>query len=103
MGAHLLLENQSTNTTAGTEIEVHDYNGTDPGRTLFVEGTLDGATVAFVQKPTYCSNFVPMLPTTNSEFTTTGTRIVNIRGKSKIKANLSGVGGSTDVTVGVSD
>jgi len=100
---HLLLENQTTNTTSGTEITVHDYNGTDPARTVWVEGTMDGATVSFMIKPTYASAFVAMLPTTISQFTTTGARIITVRGGSIIRADLSGAGGSTDVTVGVSD
>jgi len=100
--AYLLLDGQTSNTTSGTTIALDDYNGYDTGRTLWVSGTMDGATVSFMIKPEGCSSFIPMLPTSNSEFTTTGARLVAVRGHCEIRADVSGAGGSTSITAGVS-
>lgn len=98
-----LLASQTTNTTSGSTITIDDYDGSDVGRMIWVEGTMDGATVSFMVKPEGCTTYIPCLPTTNSQFTTTGARTLGVHGHFTLRADVSGAGGSTSVSAGVSN
>jgi len=97
----ILLENQ-TNDTDGSQdtftiepsqvSQVGNYE-----RIVWAEGTFDSATVSLEVRPIGASNYGAEV-----EFTSARREIIAIPTKLEIRGAVSGVGASTNVTIGVS-
>lgn len=100
----LLLENQSTSTSASTQTThtLNPINGYET-RLIWAEGSFNSATATVKVKPTGCSTFIdPVLNQNGNNAMTVASAIpLKVPGTMEVRIDVTSAGSSTSITAGV--